>query len=235
MSKGDSKKAEELVASLKKSFENDPSATFCASIADIDSERKKGNSEKASGHFKEAVTISSQPSVLKKLPKHSVLRFAVECFSFNEEELGKRLLLEVCGDGPLKKDLTETAVRYAADEAVKAKIRSFLTDGADASVPEEPAVIPEEQAVVENNPDGGEASNEDVSGMEKNCIEFAKSGDWKMAVKVSKEEAARFPNNPDAQFIAAQMLLAMMEKTGWNELAFDSAEAYLAKAKGLSP
>ena len=222
MSKGDSKKAEELVSSLKKSFEDDPSAIFCASIADIDSERKKGNSEKASEHFREAVAISSQPSVLKKLPKHSVLRFAVECFSFNEEELGKRLLLEACGEGPLKKDLMETAVRYAVDETVKTKIRSLVSVDAAAKPETEIPVVTE-------------STNEDVSGMEKSCIEFAKSGDWKMAVKVSKEEAARFPNNPDAQFIAAQMLLAMMEKTGWDEHAFDSAEAYVTKAKGLSP
>ena len=150
MSKGESKKAEELVASLKKSFENDPSATFCASIADIDSERKKGNFEKASGHFKEAVAISSQPSVLKKLPKHSVLRFAVECFSFKEEELGKRLLLEACGEGPLKKDLMETAVRYATDEAVKAKIRSFFSDDSAAKPVAETPVV-------------AESTNEDVS------------------------------------------------------------------------
>lgn len=66
-------------------------------------------------------------------------------------------------------------------------------------------------------------------------VQFAKKGEWEEAVKHAVEAADNMSKSADAQLMASQLILILIENTGWDDTRFLHARRYLERGKQLAP
>lgn len=195
MKTGRAKKAAEVLDSLQKAieaanrnesesaFKENPIADFCLAVGRTDGERLKGAPKESRKHFENALSLLSKNPGLP-FPTNSLLRFVVDCLIFEKYDEAAKYVRIACENSNRRNVLKDAALGYCPDEPTKTKVRTIFIEMEDA---------------LKENYDRG--------------IQLARKGDWEGAAKLATEAANSLPGNADAQLMASQLLLILIENT----------------------
>jgi DNA-binding NarL/FixJ family response regulator/Tfp pilus assembly protein PilF len=163
-------------------------------------------------------------------------------YTGNEERLAESLAaaLAASQDAPdlrpeIKLELARTCIENGMEEGAAEIVRDVMRNAQNG------AAVARAMAVFEN---AGQAemaqklaleSRQQVVDLVATGAAKAKSGDYKGAVVLMQEAAAKLPDNPQVVFNAALAILKCLDHEGWDERLGQQALGYIAGVRRLDP
>jgi DNA-binding response OmpR family regulator/Tfp pilus assembly protein PilF len=179
--------------------------------------------------------------------QHTVLCSAIASslvheYTGNESRLNDALTaaLAASKDAPglradLKLELARTCIDNGMEEGAADVVRDVMRNARNG------ATTARAMAVFENAGQGALAqqlaaeSRQEVVDLVASGAARAKEGDYRGAVVLMQEAAAKLPDNPQVAFNAALAVLKCLDSDGWDERLASQALAYIAGVRRLDP
>lgn len=202
--KGDTKKAAEVLSKIEEHFENSPEAAFCSAVAKMRVAKDRDNTAAIREHFDAArMTLEQNPDA--KFAENALVQFACAALDLDQNEIGEKILRDIFQNSPRPDLIKRSAHAYVSSPAARSRL-DHLFSGFHA----------------------------EIENLNERSQELARNKEWDEAVKLATEAVNRLKNNIEVLLSAAQINLMRMEHKGWDEARFPVVRKYLERARNIN-
>jgi len=166
----------------------------------------------------------------------------VHAYTGNESRLNQALLAALAGsrEAPelrpeVKLALARVAIEHRMEEGAAEVVRDVMRNAPNNAAVTRAMAVFEQAGQAELARELAQESRQQVVDLVASGAARAREGDYKGAVSLMQEAAARLPDNPQVIFNAALALLKCLDHDGWDERLGQSALGYIAGVRRLDP